>query len=472
MCSDLLRVHPKPDKPSFMKPFSSMLIITLLLGLGCQPATEPGGTDSSGPPNIILVFADDLGYGDLSCYGHPTIRTPRLDELARKGIKLSSFYAAASVCTPSRAGLLTGRFPIRFGMEGNRGPDSRDGIAATEITLAEALKEQGYRTACFGKWHLGAVSGHFPTEHGFDEYLGILYSNDMMPPWVKTERPLHLYRDTVPTEEYPVDQTTLVERYTEETVRFVKESKAEGKPFFVYLPHAMPHLPVSTSERFAGTSAGGRYGDVIETLDWSMGRLVDMLEEEGLAENTLVIFTSDNGPWNQMPPRMYNTEPVELWDAGSTGALRGTKGTSWEGGLRVPFIAYWPGHIPPNQLSPEPVSTLDLFPTLVKLAGGEVPTDRPMDGQDIWPFLSGEAASPRTEFFYYRGKTLEGVREEDWKLMWKPEDGELKARLFHLGQDPYERFDLADAYPNVVAQLKAKMEAFAEETAAQLHVNN
>ena len=253
-----------------------VLLCCVFVLSSCQPpsATPPG------PPNIVLIFADDLGYGDLSSYGHPTIHTPRLDRMAQEGIKLTSFYVAAPVCTPSRAALMTGRFPIRLGMPGNQGPDSQGGMPADEQTLAEALKAQGYRTAAFGKWHLGSTPGFFPTDHGFDEYFGLLYSNDMIPPWVNTERPLHLYRNATPTDEQPVDQRTLTKRYTEEAVRVIRD--AQGQPFFIYLPHSMPHLPVYASEERTGRSKGGRYGDVIEELDWSTGRFLDVLAEEGL----------------------------------------------------------------------------------------------------------------------------------------------------------------------------------------------
>ena len=288
--------------------------------LGCKAPAER-------PPNIVIIFADDLGYGDLSSYGHPTIKTPRLDRMAEEGVRLTSFYVASPACSPSRYALLTGRYPVRSDIIWALGPDEERGIAASEYTLAEALKERGYRTAAVGKWHLGARPGFFPTEHGFDSYFGLLYSNDMMPPWVMTERPLQLWRDTVPVE-HPVDQSTLTERYTEQAVSFIRDSG--DAPFFLYLAHSMPHVPLHTSERFRGRSAGGLYGDVVETIDWSAGRILDVLEEEGLADQTLVIFTSDNGPWNEMPDRMFSEGKIQPWDAGSAGPLRGSKATTWE----------------------------------------------------------------------------------------------------------------------------------------------
>jgi arylsulfatase A-like enzyme len=451
---------------------------TVLAALGLLAAAAPGSLLGAEPPNIVLVFVDDLGYGDLGSYGHPTIRTPRLDRMAAEGIKLTSFYAAAPVCTPSRAALLTGRYPIRFGLAGNFGPDSEGGLPAEERTLAEALKQRGYRTAAFGKWHLGSVPGFFPTDHGFDAFFGLPYSNDMIPPWVRTERPLHLYRDATPTEEQPVEQSTLTRRYTEEAIRFIQASKAS--PFFVYLPHSMPHLPVAASEQFAGTSQGGRYGDVIEELDWSMGRILDVLEEEGLEERTLVAFTSDNGPWRNMPPRMYETEPVERGDAGTTGPLRGAKGTTYEGGLRVPAILRWPGHIPAGQVSAQMATTMDLHATILELAGAS-PPERPLDGQDVWGLLAGAGASPREHFYYFMGTRLEAVRDARWKLRVAPiadgwvsqelmtGDEPVVTQLFDLGVDPYEQFDVSEDHPEVVAGLRARLTRFAEETGAELH---
>jgi arylsulfatase A len=458
------------EKESFMKKtLAALALITLPF---------PAVLRSAEAPNVVLVFVDDLGYGDLSSYGHPTIRTPRLDRMAAEGIKLTSFYTAAPVCTPSRAALLTGRYPIRFGLAGNLGPDSPGGLPAEERTLAEALKACGYRTAAFGKWHLGSVPGFFPTDRGFDEFFGLPYSNDMIPPWVRTERPLHLYRNDKPTDEQPVDQTTLTRRYTEETLRFIRASA--GRPFFIYLPHSMPHLPISASEAFRGRSRGGRYGDVVEELDWSVGRILDVLKEEGLEERTLVVFTSDNGPWRNMPPRMYETEPVECWDAGTTGPLRGAKGTTYEGGLRVPAILRWPGRIPPGQVSSEVATTMDLHATILALAGAPLP-ERPLDGRDIWPLLTRGAASPHEHVHYFLGSRLEAVRDATWKLRIAPiADGwisqELRAgdepvetQLFNLRSDPYEHFDVADEHPEVVARLRAELVRFAAETGARLH---
>ncbi|MEM8484343.1 MAG: sulfatase [Bacteroidota bacterium] len=432
---------------------------------------------ATGPPNIVLIFADDLGYGDLSIYGHPTIHTPRLDEIARQGIKMTSFYTAAPVCTPSRAGLLTGRYPIRFGLPGNVGPDSPNGLPQEERTLAEALKEQGYRTGAFGKWHLGAVDGYYPTDHGFDTYLGLLYSNDMIPPWVNTERKMYLHRDKTPTDEHPVNQHTLTKRYTEAAIQFIEASGDD--PFFVYVPHSMPHLPVYASEAFQGTSKGGRYGDVIEELDWSAVAILDAVVDAGKDNNTLFIFTSDNGPWRNMPPRMYTTEPVEKWHGGTTASLRGAKATTFDGGSRVPAILRWPGQIPAGQVSAEIATTMDLHATILELAG-TTPPPNPLDGKNIWPLLTEEAPSPHTYHHYFMVDKLEAVRDAEWKLrVAKPasdwDSPELQTgnepvllELFNMEDDPYEQFNIAAQHPAVVERLRKQMVDFATETGAQL----
>ena len=418
-------------------------------------------------PNIIILFADDLGYGDLSSYGHPLIRTTQLDQMAEEGIRLTSFYVAAPSCTPSRAALLTGRYPLRSGMPRVIFPKSKKGLPASEVTLAEALKDQGYRTMCIGKWHLGDSKKEFlPTGQGFDHYYGLITSNDMMKPWVNTDVPLKIYRDSEPTEEYPVDQDRLTTRYTEEAVKFIKESK--DHPFFLYLPYNMPHVPIHTAENFRGQSAAGLYGDVIETIDWSAGQILKALKENGLDENTIVIFTSDNGPWMNMPPRMFQEGIVKPWHAGSAGPLRGAKGTTYEGGFRVPCIVRWPGVIPQKQVSSQIATSMDLYTTLIGLAGGEVPQDRAVDGVDVMPILLGDTTFQREkEFYYFLGPHLEAVRSAEWKLRIAPYVGKgipankaLSPELYNLLLDPAEQINMAAEHPEIVAELKEKMKNF------------
>jgi arylsulfatase A len=429
------------------------------------------------PPNLVILFADDLGYGDLGCYGHPTIRTPNLDRMAREGTRLTSFYVAAPTCTPSRAALLTGRYPMRSGIYRVLFPEDRAGMPQSEWTLAKCLRSGGYRTMAIGKWHLGHQEESVPNSQGFDEYYGLLYSNDMIPPWVETKLPLQLYRDREAIED-PVDQATLTERYTDEAVRFIRQS---GKaPFFLYLAYTMPHVPLFASEKFSGKSRQGLYGDVVETIDWSVGRILQVLQEQGLDENTLVVFTSDNGPWLQ--------KGVE---GGSAGLLRAGKASTYEGGMRVPCLVRWPGHIPAGIVSPELATTMDLYPTFPRLAGVPLPEHYPIDGKDILPLLQGSAGSPHDAFYYYRGAAVEAVREDKWKLrielplkdwtehrevmlemsrqnrrtytvasLWK---GPVTMELFNLEEDPSERFNRAGDFPDIIERLKEKMERFASE---------
>jgi len=399
-----------------------------------------------------------LGYGDLGCYGHPLIRTPHLDKMARDGVRLTSFYVGAPVCSPSRASLLTGRYPVRCGMPGNTGPGSDRHLPESEITIADMLKARGYRTMAVGKWHLGHQRPELlPTGRGFDSWYGLPYSNDMRKPWVQTDEPLQLYRDTEPIE-HPVNQDTLTERYTDEAVKFIEAS--DDAPFFLYLAHSMPHLPVRTSERFRGASDGDLYGDVIETIDWSVGRIRRTLEEKGIADNTLVIFTSDNGPWLDLPERMLH-EGVERWHGGSPGPLRGAKGTTYEGGFRVPMIACWPGHIPPDTRNAHVATTMDVLPTLAALSGATFPGDRTLDGCDILPLLQGKTESPHEYFYYFRGDHLQAVRHGDWKLRRETPNAEVE--LFHLGRDPRELYNVAGAHPEVVQHLADRMRDFARE---------
>jgi arylsulfatase A-like enzyme len=403
-------------------------------------------------PNIVLLFADDLGYGDLGCYGHPTIRTPNLDRLAGQGLRLTSFYSAPG-CVPARKQLLLGRYPGRVHTNGNTGVTGKGGLSDSELTLAEALKGAGYRTAMLGKWHLGYAEEKFlPVNQGFDSWFGLPYSNDMMPPWVKTEVPLWLYEGTKRVE-HPVNQDTLTTRYTERAVKFLERD--HDKPFFLYLAYNMPHMPVRTADRFRGRSRAGLYGDVIQTIDWSVGEVMKTLKRTGRDKNTLVIFTSDNGPWLNPPSRMLQKGNL-LWHAGSPGPLSGHKGTLLEGGVRVPCILRWPGRIEAGQTSAEMAATLDLYATLVTAAGGSLPKHK-IDGHDLRPFLFGKTKwSPRKIHFYSKGRGPGAVREGPWKL-------HADGRLFNLDIDPAERFDRAEEKPEIATSLKAKLEAMKKE---------
>jgi len=448
--------------------------LPVLLGLAaaCSFGTAER-PDSDRPPNVVIIFLDDVGYGDLGSYGHPAIRTPHMDRLAAEGVRLTGFYAASPSCSPSRAALLTGRYPVRSGFYWALGPEEANGISADEWTLAEAMREAGYRSAAIGKWHLGSWPGFFPTEHGFDSYFGLLYSNDMIRPWVQTDRPLELYRDTVAVE-HPVDQATLTRRYTEESVRFIEEAAADGQPFFLYLAHSMAHVPLYRSPEFEGRSAGGKYGDVIEELDWSVGRVMAALEASGQAENTFVFVTSDNGPWAEMPDRMFGGGQIQPWDAGTAGPFRGSKASTWEGGLRVPAIAWWPGRLPAGRSDSGLGTVMDLFPTIAALVGQDAAPGRPFDGHDIMPWLEGISPSPNHRFFYVYPDVLRGVRDERWKLLVRREapDAPLGRELYDLESDPYERFDVAADHPEVVRRLRAEMESFAAENGARLETDD
>ncbi len=447
----------------------------LSMGLAAGPLMMPNLTHASNggrKPNIVLIFTDDMGYGDLSSYGHPTIQTPHLDNMADEGMRLTSFYATAPVCTPSRVALLTGRYPVRAGQPGNLGPNSKKGLNLSEVLLPQLLKKQGYRTMAIGKWHLGHDPvDYMPTSRGFDHYYGLPYSNDMIPPWVKTDKPLYLYRDTEVIE-HPVEQKTLTERFTREAVKFIKSSK--DSPFFLYLPHSMPHLPISTSDSFRGTSRAGLYGDVIETIDWSVGKILETLKEEGLDDNTMVIFTSDNGPWLNLPPRMLQGG-VKRWHSGFKSLLEGSKGTTYEGGHRVPCIVRWPNQINPGQVSADMACTMDLFATICHCTGTPLPDDRVIDGMNIMPMLRGKEDTPREEFFYFRGKRLEAVREGPWKLRLSrshredlDKDEPLTPELFNLDIDPAEQYNFAEIEPEIVKRLNQKMKVMAKELKANL----
>jgi arylsulfatase A len=413
-------------------------------------------------PNIVVFLTDDQGYADLSSYGHPTINTPRIDRMAHEGIRLTSFYAAPS-CTPSRAQFLTGRYPVRSGELQPTGPGSPVGLPKNEITLAEALKARGYRTGMVGKWHLGDFGSRpefNPIAHGFDDFFGLPYSHDYRAPFVQDAPPVPLYRGLREIER-PVEASTLTQRYTQEAVRFIRESKSG--PFFLYIAYNMPHLPVEVPASFKDRSRAGRYGDAIEELDWSVGQVLDALKSSGVDRNTVSVFFSDNGPWANATARSFQ-ETQTLWDVGWTGMLRGTKGTTYEGGMRVPGIVRWPARIPASQVSAEMASELDLFPTLVRLAGGKIPDDRPMDGYDLLPLFTGRGPSPRQELFYFQGARPEALRVGPWKLRGATPQGRsgdaVTYELYDLDRDPGERRDVAKDHPDVVARLRARLDAF------------
>jgi arylsulfatase A len=406
-------------------------------------------------PNYVLIFCDDLGYGDLGCYGSTKNRTPRIDAMAKEGMRFTSFLSSSPVCTPSRASLLTGCYARRVGMhEDFTGhwvliPRSRRGMHADEWTLPEILKAKGYATACIGKWHLGDQPPHLPTAHGFDEYYGIPYSNDMASAR-RGDPPLPLVQDTKVIEA-PANQATLTKRYTREAIQFIERNKS--KPFFLYLPHTFPHLPLFASKEFHGKSANGRYGDSVEEIDWSTGKILDALKQHGLDKNTLVIFTSDNGSNGR--------------NGGSNAPLSGAKGGTMEGGMRVPMIARWPGRIPAGGTCNELSSTMDFLPTFAALSGGLLSANK-IDGRDITPLLAGTkgAASPYEVFYYYRRRQLQAVRWGDWKWHlplantfpnWTTANQKGRGRtgkLVNLKTDLAEKVDVTAANPKVMAKMR------------------
>jgi arylsulfatase A-like enzyme len=423
-----------------------MRMLLLALALAAAAAAQR--------PNFVVLFADDLGYGDLGVYGSPNIQTPNLDRMAAEGVKLTDFYSVSPVCTPSRAGLLTGRYPVRSGMVRVLFPREEVGLRESEITLAEALKAQGYATGMFGKWHLGDRPRHSPLRHGFDYRYGLPFSNDMTRPHTSWPEPLRLYEGDEVVEE-GVDQTTLTKRYTEKAAAFLE--RHQDKPFFLYLPYAMPHWPWFASQGFHGKSVKGPYGDAVEEVDWSAGEILAALRRLGLEENTLVIFTSDNGGSGRQ-------------GAGSNGTLRGFKGQTYEGGQREPFLARWPGKIPAGSLRTGLAAMVDLYPTLIGLAGGSSPSDRPMDGVDMWPMLSGAGPSRRDTFHYWSHNwdsepQLAAIREGRWKLHFAdklewPQRTFEPTELYDLNADPSERFDLSKQHPEVVRRLAEKAKRF------------
>ena len=395
-------------------------------------------------PNFIVIMADDLGIGDLGVYGSSLINTPNLDRMAAEGIVFDSFYASANVCTASRGGLLTGRYPIRLGLVDDVARPTNDiHLAETEITIAEALKGEGYNTAIFGKWHLGSRVEWYPLNHGFDEFYGALHSNDMAP--------FQLYRDNQIIED-PVDQTTLTQRYTSEALRFIEQNK--DNPFFLYIPHSFPHVPLFVTEEFEGQSSAGLYGDVVETIDWSMGQILEKLNDLGIDENTMVIFTSDNGPWFE----------------GSSGQFRNRKGTSWEGGLRVPFIARWPSIIPRNQRNSHAAMNIDVLPTILDFAGVSLSSETTPDGRSLRGVLTNGEGSPHDYLYLFNNDRIAAVRSGKWKLVVEtfyrtgvPSFDNPNSYyapnglLFDLEKDPSETYSFTREYPGVAEELHSHL---------------
>ena len=439
------------------------LLLPFLLTAACQEAIDPKGAPAL--PNVVVIFVDDMGYADIGSYGATAYETPFLDEMAREGVRFTSFYVSQPVCSASRAALLTGTYSNRIGIHGALGPANTHGIHDDEVTMAELFKSKGYATAMYGKWHLGHHSQFLPERHGFDDYYGIPYSNDMWP--FHPESPEN-WPDlpTIEGEEivgYNTDQTRFTTDFTNLGVAFIEQAVANEEPFFLYLAHPMPHVPLFVAEERAGHSGAGLYGDVIKEIDWSAGQILQAVERLGVDDNTLVVFTSDNGPWLS-----YGNH------AGSALPLREGKGTTWDGGVRVPFIARWPGQIPASLEVDTPAMTIDLFPTMAQLIDAPLPAHK-IDGKSIWPLLTGKSTESPQEayFFYYRQNELHSMRSGQWKLHFPHTyrtmegrelgrdgipgkynyDAEVGLELYDMENDISEEKNVASDHPDIVEQL-------------------
>ena len=442
--------------------------------LSCAARGARQGT-SGRLPNVVIIFTDDQGYQDVGCFGSPNIKTPNLDRMAREGMKFTDSYVAQPVCGASRAALLTGCYPNRIGLLGAPSHRTKHGIAAGEMTIAEVVKQKEYATAIYGKWHLGHLPPFLPARHGFDEYFGLPYSNDMWPhhPTAGSHYPpLPLIEGTkiINPNVTHEDQAHLTTWYTEHGVRFIE--KNADRPFFLYIAHSMPHVPLHVSEKYKGKSARGLYGDVIMEIDWCVGRVLDTLAKHGLEENTLVIFTSDNGPWLS-----YGDH------SGCALPLREGKGTTWDGGVREPCLMRWPGRIPAGKVCDEPIMTIDFLPTIAGLVGAKLP-DHKIDGLDIWPLMAGQtgAKSPHEALFFYWGRHLQCVRMGNWKLHYphafrtmagkpggtggKPNrysQAKTEKALYDLRADMSEKTNVLSEHPDVVKRIDALADAMRQD---------
>lgn len=446
----------KPNK--YNKWFKFSFALTFCISLFFVSCVNKLNTNK---PNVIIFFTDDQGYGDLGCYGAEGFQTPHIDQLAANGIRFTDFYVAASVCTPSRAALLTGKYPKQVGLQkGVLFPFSDNGLSPDETTLPELLKPLGYNTACIGKWHLGHLEQFMPNNQGFDFYYGVPYSNDMDKHYYKRKNfqspPLPVFKNEELVEEGP-NQDSLTIMWTNSAVDYIHKNREQ--PFFLYLAHNMPHRPWHVSGNFKGSSSHGLYGDAIQELDWSMGEIINALKKDGILKNTIVIFTSDNGP----APRK---------NGGSAGPLRGRKGTTWEGGFRVPGIISWPATIPKGIVCDQPISTLDLLPTLIALAGGEVPKNLKTYGRDIRQILLHPKKDNGLNFellYYGTDGNLEAIRQDNWKLHiaktrgWLKQDGEFPISLYNLTEDIGENTNVAKKHPDIVKKLLKQMQYLDDE---------
>lgn len=420
-------------------------------------------------PNIIIILADDLGYGDLGCYGHPMIKTPNLDRMASEGLRMTQFYSAAGVSTPSRAALLTGRYPVRTGMYGDEWSvlywDAPEGLPTDEVTFAQIINEGGYDTSCVGKWHLGKDAPYLPADFGFDYWFGVPYANNF--------KPLPLYESVNSGKaerlEENVEQSNLTRRYTEKVKELIRGRDED--PFLIYYASHAPHVPLAASQDFEGKSRRGKYGDVVEELDWSVGEILKELKKEGIDDNTMVLFTSDNGPWLSMKMR-----------GGSSGLLRGGKGAAWEGGFRVPAIVRYPGVVPQGSVCYNVAGMIDIFPTVLGMCGCSSPGDRVIDGVDLMPMLTKPKTVVRKEFAYWCGSTLRAVRNGRWKLVcvpykeWFIEHGEdpseMRPLLFNIEFDPSENVDLSARRPEILEQMMNLRDEMIRNTQIRPSVND